>query len=604
MTEKSFAIFFTASLGLLLIPVPTWMIDVCVVLNLAFSIILFMGVFKVSNPLKLYTLPTLILLLTIFRLCLNIATSRSILGSGEAGSIVESFGELANAGDIAVGIVIFTLITIVQIVVITKGAERVAEVSARFALDALPGKQMSIDADLRAGLIDLEGARAKREELQVESRFHGALDGAMKFVKGDAVAGAVITLVNLLGGGAIGAIRDGLPIAEVISKYSVLTIGDGLVAQLSSFSCAVAAGVMVTRVAKEGSPGLSADLFGQLAEIRVAGLTMGILLLILSFVPGVPHIILFLCGSTIFMIFYKARRRMERQFKGAEVQKTPFKLNPLLAIRLGGTGQVEQRLLQDILSIRQRLWIDLGIPIPPIEIERAEMADVFELVLRGEVIWRSSPVESVYDSEDLYQQILGIRAELVDDPMTQRLCDIFESECSSLISMVIPQALSITGLTHLLRGLVEEEISLRSFDVILQVVAERFNRGETDSRILSEVRIRLRRSIQEQIKKRVGRTPDRLIIDPLLDMKIADDHKAGKLPDNKIIEEIEGFVSQYLTRPAILSVSKYSRELVRDILKFKGVRLDVFAHEELIGVEFGKTEFLRPAWVDELVQTN
>lgn len=601
MSEKSFALFFTASLGLLLIPIPTWMIDICVVLNLAFSIVLFMGVFKVSNPLKLYTLPTLILLLTIFRLCLNIATSRSILGSGEAGQIVENFGSLANAGDIAVGIVIFILITIVQIVVITKGAERVAEVSARFALDALPGKQMSIDADLRAGLIDLEGARSKREELQVESRFHGALDGAMKFVKGDAIAGAIITLVNLLGGGAIGAMRDKLPMSEVLTKYSVLTIGDGLVAQLSSFSCAVAAGVMVTRVTKEGSPGLSADLFGQLAEIRIAGLTIGALLVLLGLIPGLPHIVLLLCGGLIFCIFYKTKKIIEKPKNGTDSHKNPFRLNPLLALRLGSATQFSPRLVQDLADIRQRLWMNLGLPIPQIELELSSNKDIVELALRGEVIWRESSEAGFIDVEQLYQQIFSVRAELVDDPMTQRLCDIFESECSSLIAIVIPQALTITGLTNLLRALVEDEISLRSFDVILQVVAERLNSGETNSQILPEVRIRLRRSIQAQIKNQIGQSPDRLTIDPILDLKLVGAQKAGKLPDMKVVDEIAGFVSGYLNSPVIMSVSKNSRELVRDILKIRGITLGVFAHEELIGIEFGKTEYLRPEWIDDLV---
>lgn len=601
MSEKNFALFFTASLGLLLIPIPSWMIDICVILNLAFSIILFLGVFRVANPIKLYTLPTLILLLTIFRLCLNIATSRSILGTGEAGQVVESFGSLANAGDIAVGILIFILITIVQIVVITRGAERVAEVSARFALDALPGKQMSIDADLRAGLIDLEGARSKREELQVESKFHGALDGAMKFVKGDAIAGAIITLVNLLGGAAIGAIRDQLPLTEVLSKYSILTIGDGLVAQLSSFSCAVAAGVMVTRVTKEGSLGLSSDLFGQLSEIRVAGLTVGAILVGLALMPGVPHLTLILCGVLVAGVFYKAKSRGERSPRVVDPNKGSFKANPLLSLRIGRTALITQRFHQDLADLRQKLWMNLGLAIPSIEIEISTNTDRVELSLRGDVVWSTLCHTDVIDVEAIYEQIYSIRGELVDDSMTQRLCDIFESECSSLISMVIPQALTITGLTHLLRALVEDEISLRSFDVILQVVAERLNNGEAPTQILSEVRVRLRRSIQAQLMKKLREPPNRLTIDPILDLKLVAAQRSGSSPEPRIVDELIRFVSGYLNNPAVIAVSKSSRELVRDILKIRGINLGVFAHEELIGIEFGKTEYLSPPWIEEMI---
>lgn len=601
MSEKGFALFFSASLGLLLIPIPSWMIDICVVLNLAFSIILFLGVFKVASPIKLYTLPTLILLLTIFRLCLNIATSRSILGAGEAGQIVEGVGALANAGDISVGILIFILITIIQIVVVTKGAERVAEVSARFALDALPGKQMSIDADLRAGLMDLDSAKAKRDELQIESKFHGALDGAMKFVKGDAIAGAVITLVNLLGGGAIGAFRDQLPLAEVLHKYSILTIGDGLVAQLSSFSCAVAAGVMVTRVTKEGSAGLSADLLSQLSEVRVAGVSVGLFLFILGLIPGSPHMILILCGVGIGLLFYRAQGRSEKVSRSVESNRNPFKSYPLLSLRLGGQQLFTQELSQKLVEIRQRLWSDLGLAIPPIELEISPNLNMLELALRGDVIWRYSCEAGFGDITQVYGEILKVRGELVDDQMTQRLCDIYDSECSSLISMVIPQAVTITGLTYLLRSLVEDEISLRRFDVILQVIAERFNKGETNSQILPDVRIRLRRTIQAQLLDKLGVSPDRLTIDPILDLKLAGAQISGEPPEPRIVDEIIKFVSASLSRTVVLTVSKGSRELVRDILRIRGIKLGVFAHEELMGIEFGKTEYLRPKWIEELV---
>ena len=225
-------ILVVTAILMMILPLPTWLVDALIGLNIASAVLLLMMALYLRDPLEFSTLPSIILITTIFRLALSITTTRLILLQADAGEIIESFGQFVIAGELIVGLVVFLIITIVQFVVITKGSERVAEVAARFQLDALPGKQMSIDSDLRTGDLDAGEARLARGRLEQESRFFGAMDGAMKFVKGDAIAGLVIVAVNLIGGIAIGMTRKGMTAGEAVDVYSLLTVGDGLAAQL------------------------------------------------------------------------------------------------------------------------------------------------------------------------------------------------------------------------------------------------------------------------------------------------------------------------------------------------------------------------------------
>jgi type III secretion protein V len=235
-------------IGLLLVPLPTWLLDGLIALNLAASIALLMLSMYVPSALGLSTFPSLLLLTTLFRLSLNIASTKLILLNGAAGHIIDTFGRLVVGGNVVVGLVVFLIIAIVQFIVIAKGAERVAEVGARFSLDGMPGKQMSIDADLRAGLIDKEEAQRRRRDLEEESRLYGAMDGAMKFVKGDAIAGMLIAFVNIVAGMAIGIGMRGMSLGESVDAYSILSVGDGMVAQIPSLFVSIAAGIVITRV--------------------------------------------------------------------------------------------------------------------------------------------------------------------------------------------------------------------------------------------------------------------------------------------------------------------------------------------------------------------
>src|SRR6185295_6825397 len=263
-----------AIVAMMILPLPAWLIDLLVAANIASGLLLLLLGIYIASPLEFSVFPSVLLMTTLFRLSLSIATTRMILLQGHAGDIIDTFGKVVAGGNLVVGLVVFLIITVVQFIVIAKGAERVAEVAARFSLDAMPGKQLSIDSDLRSGLIDKDEAKRRRRNLEMESKLHGSLDGAMKFVKGDAIAGIVIIVINLLGGLAIGVMMQDLDIGTAITKYSILTIGEGMVAQIPALLGAMAAGLIVTRTSDEEDKHLGDSIRKQMmAKPRVLQVT-------------------------------------------------------------------------------------------------------------------------------------------------------------------------------------------------------------------------------------------------------------------------------------------------------------------------------------------
>lgn len=308
------AIFVVLAVAMMIIPLPTGLVDMLIGLNIGVSLLILIVAFYISHPVEYSSLPPIILLATLFRLSLSIATTRLILLQGDAGQIIFAFGNFVIAGEVLVGVVIFLIITVAQFLVITKGAERVAEVAARFVLDAMPGKQMSIDNDLRNGDIEKEEARYRRQRLEQESQLYGAMDGAMKFVKGDAIAGLVILCVNLIGGLLIGMMKRGMSFGEAINTYSLLTVGDGLIAQIPALLIAVGSGTVVTRVSS--SYGHSGDLGGEITaqlgrNSRALGLTAVILLLV-AFVPGFTSSVFLTLSACLGSAAYLMRRREKK----------------------------------------------------------------------------------------------------------------------------------------------------------------------------------------------------------------------------------------------------------------------------------------------------
>jgi type III secretion protein V len=314
--EVGIVALIVAIISLMILPLPPALIDILLGVNITISVTLLMVTMYVPDVVSLSAFPSLLLFTTLYRLSLNIASTKSILLHAEAGHIIESFGELVVGGNLVVGLVVFVIITTVQFIVIAKGSERVAEVGARFTLDALPGKQMSIDADLRANLLTAEEARRKRATLAVESQLHGGMDGAMKFVKGDAVAGLIITMINIVAGIAVGVAYHGMSAGDAANRFSILSVGDAMVSQIPSLLLSVAAGVMITRVADERQAkhsSLGDEIGRQLGSSSRALYFAAVLLLGFAAVPGFPAALFVLLSGTLAFTAYRLNAKKPQQ---------------------------------------------------------------------------------------------------------------------------------------------------------------------------------------------------------------------------------------------------------------------------------------------------
>ena len=279
----------------IVIPLPVQLLDVLLVMNISLSMLILVITMTVSDALDFSIFPSLLLITTLFRLGLNISTTRQILGNnGNAGNVIRSFGLMIAQGNIVLGVIIFLIIVLVQMIVVTKGAERVSEVAARFTLDAMPGKQMAIDADLSSGLIDEQGAKDRRAKIQKEADFYGAMDGATKFVKGDAILSLIVTAINFVGGLILGITMGGMELSVALDTYSIATIGDGLVGQIPSLMISTATAMVVTRTVSDGS--LNDDVVRQFLGQPRAILTAGLVIALLGCIPGTPHLPLLIVG--------------------------------------------------------------------------------------------------------------------------------------------------------------------------------------------------------------------------------------------------------------------------------------------------------------------
>ncbi|WP_341301931.1 flagellar biosynthesis protein FlhA [Lysinibacillus sp. FSL H8-0500] len=372
--------------AMLIIPLPPWMLSFLIVINITFGIIVLLTAMSMKEALDFSIFPSVILLLTLFRLGLSVSTTRAILANGDAGAVVETFGDFVVGGNILVGLVVFLILVLIQFIVITKGSERVAEVAARFTLDAMPGKQMSIDADLNAGIISEKEARERREKVAGEADFYGAMDGATKFVKGDAIASMVMVIINLLFGIIIGVVQMGLPFAEAATHFSKLTVGDGIVSQIPALLISTATGIVVTRASSKGSLGedITGQLFAQAKLLYVAGGTITLLGL---FTPIPNWVTLPIGGSLIAGAYMMDRKKPEDEEELLEIEeevatdgmKSPenvvnllnvdpiefefgYGLIPLVDAAQGGD------LLDRVIMIRRQLALELGIVIPVVRI--------------------------------------------------------------------------------------------------------------------------------------------------------------------------------------------------------------------------------------------
>jgi type III secretion protein V len=387
------AILLVAIIFMMILPLPTWLVDVLIGINMTISAMLLMVAMYLPSPLAFSSFPSVLLITTLFRLGISIATTRLILLQGDAGHIIYTFGNFVVGGNLIVGLVVFLILTIVQFVVITKGAERVAEVAARFSLDAMPGKQMSIDGDMRAGTIDMDEAKRRRTIVEKESQLYGAMDGAMKFVKGDAIAGLIIVSVNLLGGILIGTMQRGMTAGEAAKSYSVLTIGDGLISQIPALFIAICAGMIVTRVQTgDGPSNVGKDIGAQILSQPKALIIASIVALGMGSIPGMPFLtflILALVLGGVGITLLRGMRTVTNE-KTGEVTEVPAmqaaaepprksksdageEFSPTVPLLMDVASDLKNSfnadvLNEELLKIRRALYFDLGVPFPGIQL--------------------------------------------------------------------------------------------------------------------------------------------------------------------------------------------------------------------------------------------
>ncbi|MCP5306251.1 MAG: type III secretion system export apparatus subunit SctV [Chromatiaceae bacterium] len=661
------AVLVVAIIFMIVLPLPTWLVDSLIATNMTIGIVLLMIAVYIPSPLAFSAFPAVLLITTLFRLALAITTTRLILLQADAGDIIFAFGNFVVAGNFAVGAVIFLIITIVQFMVITKGAERVAEVGARFSLDAMPGKQMSIDGDMRAGLIDMQEARRRRGNVEKESQLYGSMDGAMKFVKGDAVAGLIITAVNIIGGISIGTLQRGMSAEEAVSTYSILTIGDGLVAQIPALLIAITAGVIVTRVTTEESTNLGADIGSQVLAQPRALLIGGILMFGFALVPGFPSAVfvalgIFLAGIGYTLLNMNQRPSAEdrsqvaafapagqgeRAARPGSTEGDEFSLTvPLLMDVAGSLEQTvhASALNDELVKVRQALYLDLGVPFPGIHLRyNANLdADTYQILVQETPMsqgrLRPGYLFSREDEDNL--RMLGVRYEKDDpflpgvptiwvadryrDPMkraglayldapqvltfhlsfvlrkyaedfvgiqeTRYLLSEMEGGFAELVREV-QRVLPIQKITEVFQRLVSEEISIRNLRTILEALVE-WGQKEKDTVLLTEyIRGSLKRYISYKYSSGQNLLPAFLVSPDVEDM-IRDGIRqtsAGSYlaldPDvtRRFVSQVQQSVGQLgpgRSRP-VLVVSMDIRRYVRKLIEMDLYELPVLSYQEL-----------------------
>jgi flagellar biosynthesis protein FlhA len=420
---------------MLVIPLPAELLDIFIALNIAAGLAILTATLYLPRALDFAAFPSLLLITTMFRLAINVSVTRLILLHGDAGHMVKAFGDFVVGGNVVVGLIIFFILVIIQFVVVTNGAGRVSEVAARFTLDAMPGKQMAIDADLNAGQISDEEARLRREEIAREAEFYGAMDGASKFVKGDAIAAVIITIINLLGGIVVGVAQQGMPMSEAAQTFSLLTVGDGLAAQIPALLVSIATGIIVTRSASEKD--LGNDVAHQIANNRKAPLVAGAAMLTLALIPGLPKMPFIVIGAIFLAIGWRLKKSAEareaaeaaaaaEQASGAQnalpaprdAAIEALAVDPLeLAIGFGLVPLVDASaggsLLSRVSAVRRQLAADLGVVVPPVRIHDELALDSHEYVVRvrGTEVARSRITpghQLAMDPGDAFGQLSGL----------------------------------------------------------------------------------------------------------------------------------------------------------------------------------------------------
>lgn len=589
------AVAVVAILGVMLLPLPAMLLDVLLSMSIALSVVIIVTSIYVRKPLDFSVFPSLLLLTTLYRLSLNIASTRLILlkgseGTDAAGHVIMSFGNFVVGGNYAVGFIVFIILVIVNFVVITKGAGRIAEVSARFILDAMPGKQMAIDADLNTGLIDENEARRRRSVISQEADFYGAMDGASKFVRGDAIAGLMITAVNIVGGLFIGVLQNGMGLKDAASTYTILTIGEGLVAQIPALLVSTAAGIVVSRAGKETD--LGREITSQVLINPKALATASGILFVFGLVPGLPHIpflfISLLSGGLAYVFFKSPAEEPGAEEKTEQVKEEPkieafLELDPLtLEIGYGLISLVEEgrgELLAKVKAMRRQLASEIGFIVPPIHIKDNLQLRPHEYsfsirgieIVRNEIMMGhllavasegAGKIEGIPTTEPAFgmsaywiedREIEKAQAsgymvvdassvvathltelirkhawELLTRTEVQNLLDSVTRSYPKLVDELIPVHMTLGGVQRVLQNLLRERVPINDIVTVLETLLD-YSPTTKDVELLTEyVRQSLSRYITKQYSTQDGSIPV-LTLDPKFERTIYQAAESGEV---------------------------------------------------------------------------
>ena len=652
-------------LALMTVRIPPWLLDVSFTFNITLALVVLLVAVYVMRPLEFAAFPTILLVATLLRLALNVASTRVVLldghqGGAAAGQVIESFGAVLVGGNYVVGLVVFIILVIINFVVVTKGAGRISEVSARFTLDAMPGKQMAIDADLNAGVIDQDEARRRREDVAQEADFYGAMDGASKFVRGDAVAGILILIINIVGGLTIGMAQHDLAFSQALENYTLLTIGDGLVAQIPSLLLSTAAAIIVTRVNSEQDMGqqVMQQMFAQPKALAVAA---GILF-VLGIVPGMPHFVFLtlacVAGGTAWMIHRRpaddesevAETPEEPQEEARDMEVTWEDVTPVDALSLEVGYKLipmvdkaqDGELLARVRGVRKKLSQELGFLVPSVHIrDNLDLlpnayrfsvtgvvvgeAEVFpEKLLAidpGEVFgsiegiatqdpafglpafWIESREKdnaqtlgyTVVDASTVVathvnQLMLEHAADLLGHDEVQHLLDLVGKSSPKLIEQLIPNAISLAGLTNILQSLLREKIPVRDVRTIAESLADGVAQNLNLEDQTNLVRSKLGRMIVQNIYGSDNHL-EVITLEPELEQLLlaAKSQGTSEAPiiEPTMAERLQQSVislaeeREIAGKPAVLLVSTGIRHLLARFVRISKAVVHVLAYEEI-----------------------
>lgn len=590
-------------------PIPTVLLDLAIIINFGLGLTILLLTFYVSKPVEFSTFPSLLLITTLFRLSLNVAATRLILTGGDAGQVINSIGAFAVSGNFVVGLVVFSILIVVQYVVVTSGAQRVSEVAARFTLDSMPGQQMSIDADLNMGLIDQKEAIRRRKELEKEASFYGSMDGASKFVKGDAIAGIIIILIDIIAGWIIGVVQMGMGWSEALQKFTLLTIGDGIATQLPALIIAVATGIIVTRSSADKE--LSIEVFKQLSSVVRIPIIVACVLFMMMLMPGMPKWPIFIIVGISLLIWLRIRKRgntiekedglINSEEDEPETISKPF---PLLEIALGAElGEAwknnEAIIMDRIANLRKTHEKSLGIGFPSLKlIDGPSMGSLeYEIRLFGtpyasgalepeQILAIQSDKTSVpLPGQTIKDPAFGLPAIWIDENMSDKarnqhytlidpitvlmthLGEVLHTEASTLLTRLtvtklleevrdrqsglveelIPNILTVSDIQHLLQNLLAENVSIANIDMIIEHLVD-LARNEKDVGELTErIRQRMNYAICNKLR---DRNPDLAVIsiDPRAENQILISASSNA---NKDMLAIEPKIAQQLLKQLI-----------------------------------------------------